>query len=392
MKLFLTAALLLAETELPAASPLTVLWAGPGILVASLMIAWGAEATQFFLAQGIALAVLALLQTLPEFAMEAVFAWHQQVPFLFASLTGALMLLTGLGWPLIYFSAARAYRREFKRRPLLRIRLEAEHSIQVLALFVAIAYEAIVWWKGVLTIYDGVALIAIYASYVWIMGRLPPEKHEGIDEIAVVPRSIILARKPVRIAAILGLFIAGGAVVFLVANPFLEGLFGISLLIGIPKFQFVQWIAPLVSEAPEGISAYYWARDPYRAPIALMNLVSSNINQWTLLAGLLPLVLSLSTWISSGHISSIPLDAEQSRDVLLTLSQSLLGALFLLKLELAWWEATGLFLLFVVQLAASELHAAVTWIDFGWCAVELLRFLTGNRKAAALIHFRKVMQ
>jgi len=325
---------------------------------------------------------------MPEFAMEAVFAWHQQVPFLFASLTGALMLLTGLGWPMIYFSAARAYRREFKRRPLLRISLAAEHSVQVLALFVAIAYEGIVWWKGVLTIYDGVALIAIYAGYVWIMRRLPPEKPEGINEIAVIPRTIILARKPVRIAAILGLFIAGGTVVFLVANPFLEGLFGLSLLLGIPKFQFVQWIAPLVSEAPEGISAYYWARDPYRAPIALMNLVSSNINQWTLLAGLLPIVLSLS----AGHIASIPLDAEQSRDLLLTLSQSLLGALLLLKLELAWWEATGLFVLFLVQLAASELHAAVMWLDFGWCAVELLRFLTGNRKVAALIHFREVMQ
>ena len=388
MKFFLTAALLLAETELPAASPLTVLWAGPGILVASLMIAWGAEATQFFLAQGIALAVLALLQTLPEFAMEAVFAWHQQVPFLFASLTGALMLLTGIGWPLIYFSAARAYRREFKRRPLLRIRLEAEHSIQVLALFMAIAYEGVVWWKGVLTIYDGIALIAIYGGYVWIMHRLPPEKPEALDEIAVIPRSIILARKPVRIAAILGLFIVGGAVVFLVANPFLEGLFGLSLLLGIPKFQFVQWIAPLVSEAPEGISAYYWARDPYRAPIALMNLVSSNINQWALLAGLLPIVLS----ISAGHIASIPLNAEQSRDLLLTLSQSLLGALFLLKLELAWWEAAGLFVLFLVQLSASELHAAVTWIDFGWCAVELLRFFTGNRKAAALSQVREVLK
>ncbi len=388
MKFLLTAALLLAETELPAASPLTVLWAGPGILVASLMIAWGAEATQFFLAQGIALAVLALLQTMPEFAMEAVFAWHQQVPFLFASLTGALMLLTGLGWPLIYFAAATGYRRQFKSRPMLRISLAAEHSVQVLALFVAIAYEGIIWWKGVLTIYDGVALIAIYAGYVWIMRRLPPEKPEGIDEVAVIPRSIILARKPARIAAILGLFIAGGAVVFLVANPFLEGLFGLSLLIGIPKFQFVQWIAPLVSEAPEGISAFYWARDPYRAPIALMNLVSSNINQWTLLAGLLPFVLS----ISAGRIASIPLNAEQSRDLLLTLSQSLLGALFLLKLELAWWEATGLFVLFLVQLAASELHAAVTWLDFGWCAVELLRFLAGNRKAAAFRHFREVMQ
>jgi len=179
MKFFLTAALLLAETELPAASPFTVLWAGPGILVASLMIAWGAEATQFFLAQGIALAVLALLQTLPEFAMEAVFAWHQQVPFLFASLTGALMLLTGIGWPLIYFSAATAYRRQFHRRPLLRIRLEPEHSIQVLALFLAIAYEGIVWWKGVLTIYDGAALIAIYAGYLWIMGGLRPKNRSG---------------------------------------------------------------------------------------------------------------------------------------------------------------------------------------------------------------------
>src|SRR5580700_7582641 len=141
MKFVFTAFVLAGEISLQAGSPWAVLWAGPGILIASLMIAWGAEATQFFLAQGIALAVLALLQTLPEFAMEAVFAWRQQVPFLFASLTGALMLLTGIGWPLIYFSAATAYRRQFKRRPLLRIRLEAEHSIQVLALFVAIAYE-----------------------------------------------------------------------------------------------------------------------------------------------------------------------------------------------------------------------------------------------------------
>ena len=94
-----------------AGSPWAVLWAGPGILIASLMIAWGAEATQFFLAQGIALAVLALLQTLPEFAVEAVLAWHREVPYLFASLTGALMLLTGIGWPMIYFSAATAHRR-----------------------------------------------------------------------------------------------------------------------------------------------------------------------------------------------------------------------------------------------------------------------------------------
>jgi cation:H+ antiporter len=388
MKFLLTAFVLAGETSLQAGSPWAVLWAGPGILIASLMIAWGAEATQFFLAQGIALAVLALLQTLPEFAVEAVLAWHREVPYLFASLTGALMLLTGLGWPMIYFSAATAYRREHKQ-PMRLIRLEREQAVQIVSLFAGIAYQIAVWWKGSLNIFDGIVLIAIYAAYLWIMRRLPPQESETLDEISGVPKMIVRAAKPLRVAAILGLFLVGGAAVFLVADPFLAGLFGLSVLLGISKFQFIQWIAPLVSEAPEGISAFYWARDHRRASIALMNLVSSNINQWTLLAALLPVVLSMSM----GHIAAIPLDATQSRDLLLTLAQSLLGAMFLLNMELAWWEALGLFVLFLVQLGDIGAHVRVyvTWIYFAWCGVEALRLIAGNRKAAALRHFRDIL-
>ena len=88
-----------------------------------MMIAWAAEASQYFVAQGFALAILAWLQTLPEFAVEAVLAWHQQTHLLLANLTGALRLLTGIGWPLIYFTAA-----WFQRRrtgiPLRKIQLE----------------------------------------------------------------------------------------------------------------------------------------------------------------------------------------------------------------------------------------------------------------------------
>jgi Ca2+/Na+ antiporter len=221
------------------------------------------------------------------------------------------------------------------------------------------------------------------------MSRLPPEEPETLDEISGVPRRIILASKPARVTAILGLFIIGGAAVFLVADPFLAGLFGLSLIIGVPKFQFIQWIAPLVSEAPEGISAYYWARDHRRASIALMNLVSSNINQWTLLAALLPVVLSLST----GHIAAVPLDAIQRRDLLLTLGQALLGAVFLLNMELAWWEAAGLFVLFLIQLGdvGGSVRVYVTWIYLAWCAVEILRLITGKRKALAVRHFREII-
>src|ERR1700679_3822562 len=145
MSFALTAFLLVGETSLQAGSPWAVLWAGPGILIASLMIAWGAEAAQFFIAQGIALAVLALLQTLPEFAVEAVLAAKREVPFLLANLTGALQLLTGLGWPMIYFASARAYRREHKT-PMRTIRLAPEQSVQIMSLLAGILYELVVWW------------------------------------------------------------------------------------------------------------------------------------------------------------------------------------------------------------------------------------------------------
>ncbi len=388
MRFVFTALALLGGTALEAGSPWTAFWAGPGILLASLMIAWGAEAAQFFLAQGIALAVLALLQTLPEFAVEAVLAWHRETPYLFANLTGALMLLTGLGWPMIYLSAATAYRREH-RKPMRAIQLEEEQAVQVFALLAGLGYQVLIWWKGSLNLFDGVVLISIYGGYLWIMRRLPPEEPETVDEIGSVPRAIVLSPKPKRIGAILVLFLVGGAAVFLVAEPFLAGLFGLSMLLGISRFQFIQWIAPLISEAPEGVSAFYWARDPNRASIALMNMVSSNINQWTLLAALLPMVLS----VSAKHVSAIPLDATQSRDLLLTLAQSLLGSLFLVNMELAWYEAAGLFVLFVTTLTdvKGALHIYVTWAYFAWAGVEVVRLLTGNRKAAALRHFRKIL-
>ena len=332
-------------------NPLAVLWAGPAIILASLMIAWGAEAAQFFIAQGIALAVLALLQTLPEFAIEAVLAAKRELPFLLANLTGALQLLTGLGWPLIYFAASRAYRRD-RKSPMRVIRLADEQCVQILSLLAGVLYEFFVWWKGALTVYDSLPLLLIYVAYLWIMRRLPPSEQEDVDEIAAIPRAIVRAPRRIRITTILGLFIAGGLAVFLFADPFLYGLGGLAAATGISSFVFIQWVAPMVSEAPEGISAYFWARDHERASIGLMNLVSSNISQWTLMAAMLPVVLSFA----SNGIAGIPFDSNQSREMLLTLSQSLLAVLFLMDMEVAWWEVAGLFLLWATQFGFSLGH------------------------------------
>jgi cation:H+ antiporter len=131
-------------------------------------------------------------------------------------------------------------------------------------------------------------LIGIYTGYLLVLRRMPPENSERIEELERIPRSIVQARRPVRIALIAGLFLGGGALIYFTAEPFLGSLLAVSAVLGIPNFVFVQWVAPFVSEFPEKVSAFYWARTVERASMALMNMASSNINQWTLLTAMPP--------------------------------------------------------------------------------------------------------
>jgi hypothetical protein len=45
-----------------------------------------------------------------------------------------------------------------------------------------------------------------------------------------------------------------------------------------------------------------------------------------------------------------------------------------------------------VQLSWEQTHPIITAIYFGWCAVEVLRLIVGNRKASALRHFREILR
>jgi cation:H+ antiporter len=376
---------LFVAAPLKETSATTVLWTAPAILLSALMIAWAAESAQYFVAQGFALAMLAWLQTLPEFAVEAVFAWHQQTHLLLANLTGALRLLTGLGWPAIYATAAFAHRRA-AGQPLRRILLDEHHSVEVVGLLVALLYVPVIAIKGSLTVYDGAVLIAIYAVYLWILQRLPSEDHDSIEDLEIIPRTIVTARRPLRILAIGGLFVAGGALIYFSAEPFLASLLALATLAGVPDFIFVQWIAPLISEFPEMLSTLYWARRPDRAPMALMNIVSSNINQWTLLAAMLPIVYSLS----AGTATPILFDPQQQMELWLTLGQAVVALVFLLNMELAWWEAAALAVLFAIPFFNSATEPVVTWIYFGWAALEVARMAFARRGSRALVQFVKV--
>ncbi len=384
--------LLLAASAVPAATGASsIFWTAPLILLAAMMIAWGAEAAQFFMAQGFALAILAWLQTLPEFAVEAVLAWHQQTELLLSNLAGALQILTGLGWPMIYAAAAHKNRGESKHG-MGRIRLGEEHGVQVVGLLLCLMYGFFVWTKGSLNLFDSVVLIGIYAAYLVVLGKLPAQNKEGIEDLPRVPRTIVTASKPLRILGISALFVLGGALIYLVAEPFLGSVLAVSSVFGLAPFVAIKWIAPFVSEFPEKVSALQWARKPEGgASMALMNMVSSNINQWTLLAAMLPIVLSISRRSASGLV----FDEQQSLELLMTLGQALLGALFLVSMELVWWEALGLFVLWVAQFVVSVapggtpliMHWTITGIYLAWSSVEVVRMVLGYRPPVAFASF-----
>lgn len=416
---------------------ISALWTFPTVLASAIVIAWAAEAAQFLVSQGLALALLAWLQTLPEFAVEAVIAWQAGITartatdpgmiahatsLVSANLTGSLRLLVGLGWPMIYATAAFVHKRRNKK-PLKEIRLEDEHSVEVVFLLICIVYFTIVWAKGWLGIIDTVILTLIYLVYLFFLNKIPPQSEEKLEDVERVPRFILAQRRVIRNSMIVGLFVAGGAALYFVAAPFLESLKAIALGLGISTFVFVQWVAPFLSEFPEKVSAFNWARRITTAPMALMNMVSSNINQWTMLAGMLPVAYMIALR-SSGVIT---FDSHQRLEILLTISQSLLGALVLANMRFSWWEAALLFLLWITQflmsgleqqlypvpvpnaLAASlagvlststeqiELVAhrskeLVTILYFGWSAVMLISVPIRRRGLEAITIFPKLIR
>lgn len=371
----------------------SALWTFPSILASAFVIAWGAEAAQFLISQGLALAILAWLQTLPEFAVEAVIAWNAgkdptQTHLAIANFTGSLRLLVGLGWPMIYFVAA-AFGWKRAGRRFISLQLEEEHSVEVFGLLLPILYFVFIWWKGSLTLWDAFPLSFFYFAYLWILWKIPPKEEtaESLDDLGTVPRKILGLAPRMRNTAIWSLFIAGGVILFYSAHPFLNSMLAIATTLGVSTFVFVQWVAPFLSEFPEKLSAFYWARKVTAAPIALMNMVSSNINQWSILSAMIPILFV----ISAGHIQPLAFDQFQRHEILLTILQSFLGFLLLMNLKLEMYEALVLFVFWLVQFTVPSIREEMILVYLGWCAIEIVKLIAARRAPAAWVGMRKTL-
>ena len=343
---------------------------GAGLLGAAFMLSWAAEVIQMDISQGFALALLALIAVLPEYAVDMVFAWkagvdsHIYGPVLvnhsslaLANMTGANRLLIGLGWPMVLF----IFFLKSKNRSLA---LAKEHSTEVFYLTCATVYAFTIPFKGRLTLFDAAVFLALFGVY--IVRTLRAEV--GEPEL-VGPAAVIGTFKPVmRRIITVGLFLFSGMVIFLSAEPFAESLVAFGRESGIDEFLLVQWLAPLASEAPEFMVAAIWAFRGH-AQAAMGALISSKVNQWTLLVGTLPIVFS----IAAGRVGAMILDVRQDHEIWLTAGQSIFAVAILSNLKISWYGAVLLVVLFVTQLIVAEIRMEVFAAYLVFATIILIR-------------------
>lgn len=353
--------------------------AGVAIFGAAFLLSWAAELAQFDIPQSLAVSFLALIAVLPEYAVDMYLVWQagqdpSYIPKALANMTGANRLLIGLGWAAVIFVF---WIRTRKRS----ITLEADSRLELSALLAATLYAFLIPLKGSLGLLDAVVFVAIFVWYIvrTSQGRMHEPELEGPAEWLAR-----LAQGPRRLVTLV-FFAFAGLTIWVSAEPFAEGLLATGRAYGIDEFLLIQWLAPLASESPEFIVAilFVWRLQP---DVGLKTLISSKVNQWTLLVGMLPIAFS----ISGRSLGVMPLDGRQVEELFLTAAQSLFAIVVLVNLSFSLWEGGLLAGLFITQLLMPD-PAVRYWYAWAYVvlAVGLALTRANHRAIRALLGSRR---
>jgi cation:H+ antiporter len=340
---------------------------GLGVCGAAFLLSWGAELAQLEIPQALALAFVALVAVLPEYAVDMYFAWTagkdpSYVAYAAANMTGGNRLIIGAGWFTVVFAAW------YKTREK-GITLDPARRLELFALGMATLYSFVIPFKRTLSLMDSVFLLLIFVAYMTAAAR----SHQAEPELVEGPVAWLarLPKQPRR-AATLFLFGLAGLTIYEAAGPFAEGLLAAGRKFGVEEFLLVQWIAPLASEAPEFIVATLFALRN-RPSAGIGTLLSSTVNQWTLLVGMLPIAYALS----SGSIHAMHLDGRQVEEILLTSAQSLFAIVLLFDLEFSLRDGIAIFVLFISQLLIPS--TTIRWVYAGLYLVLSVGLLLTRR-------------
>jgi cation:H+ antiporter len=367
---------------------------GAAVVGAAILLAWAAEAAQMDISGSLALALLALIAVLPEYAVDLYFAYtagHDPayMQYAAANMTGSNRLLIGLGWPLVAMVAALGLRKFTRKRALQNgalpepapapkergLALNPRNRTELFFLGVASVFAFIIPMTRRIGILEAVVLLSLYGLYLW---RIAKEECTEPDLVGV-PASIGALPQRRRRLAVTAMFVSAAAFVLASAEPFANALVSTGAQFGIDQFLLVQWLAPLVSEAPELIVACMLA---YRlkGDDAIGTLLSSKVNQWTLLVGTLPLAFM----IGGGGAGGLVLDARQTEEFLLTATQAVLGFAVLANLRFGMREAWALLILFVLQFPFPQTSVRIGF-SIAYMAAALVILVMQRRSLMPII-------
>jgi cation:H+ antiporter len=324
---------------------------GAGVVAASFVLAWAAEAAEMDISGGLAIALLALIAVLPEYAVDLYFAHTAgsdpaYVSYAAANMTGSNRLLLGVGWSVVVLIALLVVRRR-TGRTVRALVLDGGYRRELGFLAIAAVVAFTIPLSGQIHLVLGLGLLAFFGYYLW---RVAVADHDRGPEL-VGPAARIGALPAARRRTVVTTMFVGAALTILAcAEPFAESLVASGEALGVDRFLLVQWLAPLASEAPELIVAVLFALRG-NAPAAIGLLISAKVNQWTLLIGSLPVA-----YLLGGGSTALPLDGRQTEEMLLTAAQTLLGVAALLALRFPRWAAWTLLSLFLVQFAIPGQH------------------------------------
>ena len=326
------------------APPIAMAVFGAAVVASAFLLVWAAEAAHHDISGSLATAILAVIAVLPEYAVDLYFAFSagkipENAKYAAANMTGSNRLLLGLGWPFVALLFAWGLR---KRGQPARggVELEQGRRTELFFLGVASLYSLVIPFTRRLAWYDSVVLLSLFALYLWRAAR--GEQRE--PELVGVAKQLGDLPRTARRLAVTSLFLLAAGVVLVAAEPFASALVVGGKALGLDEFLLVQWLAPLASESPELLVAAVLA---FRGngDGALGTLLSSKVNQWTLLVGSLPVAYAAG----GGGAGGIVLDARQTEEFILTAAQTVLGFAVLLDLRLATWESVALLVLFAAQ-------------------------------------------
>ncbi len=353
---------------------------GIAIVGSAFMLSWSVELGEQDLPQSLALLVLALVSVLPEYAVDLTFAIKaaedpKYAHYAVANMTGANRLLIGLGWTSVVLVAC-------WRAGTQSLLIPVHHRLEMRFLLYSTLYSFTIPLKGELNLLDAIVLLSLFIAYVVAATK----GHRGDSEL-VGPAAWIDTKTNTigrRTIATLLLVYAAFAI-FLSAEPFAESLVELGHGLPIDEFLLVQWVAPLASESPEFLVALMFAWR-MRGDLGIGALISSKVNQWTLLVGALPIAFM----VASGAMNGLPLDSRQSEELFLTSAQSLLALILIVDLDFSRIEAIALTGLFSVQLVFPDAEVRLAFgVLYIVLALGLLVHSSSRRQAIfALLRFR----